>query len=310
MRQTYSPIRTAEPGTVGGCSVVTRRCSRSYGTVRPTVLAMAFSLLMVTACEGQQQRSPDGYALAAKPHSVELTHTLREISGLAADTKGRLFAHDDERGVVYHLDAMTGSVLKRFILGRSMVTEDFEGIAIAGHYMYLVTSAGVLYQFREGKDGQRVEYRVIRTGLNRDNNVEGLCYDSDSNSLLLACKGNPGKGYRDKRAVYAFDLQRQTLEPRPRLLLDERRLKSIAKGKHVQPSGIERHPFTGNYFIVASQGSMLVEMTPKGKMVSAARLDADRHAQPEGITFLPNGDLLISDEGKKHGRLTLYRYGK
>ena len=36
-------------------------------------------------------------------------------------------------------------------------------------------------------------------------------------------------------------------------------------------------------------------------------MSADRHAQAEGITFTPDYDIIISDEGKdKRARLTIY----
>ncbi|MCB2205931.1 SdiA-regulated domain-containing protein [bacterium] len=242
---------------------------------------------------------------------MKLAKHLKEISGLASDDRGRVFAHDDERGVVYRIDPMTGSILDYFLLGRTVVTEDFEGLAIAGEYFYLVTSNGDLYQFREGKDAGRVAYRVHRTPLDKRSDVEGLCYDPATSSLLLACKGDAGNGYgKHDRAVYSFDLRSHRLRDKPRFVLDERDFKDIAKGKEMRPSAIERQAGTGHFFILASQGHLLIEVDANGKMVAAGRLDADLHEQPEGLTFLPDGDMLISDEGKKHGRLSRYAAGK
>ncbi len=264
-------------------------------------------LLAAPACEAQKHAKPGGYDLDRNPHVMKLGKRLREISGLAVDARGRLFAHNDERGVIYRLDPMTGSVLSHFILGRTVVTKDFEGLAIAGDYFYMVTSAGSIYMFREGSDGGRVEYRVFRTSLGPRNDVEGLCYDPATEALLLACKGDPGKGYKGKRAVYSFDLGRKKLSPKPRFLLDEKNLLKKARGKEVRPSAIERHPKTGNFFVLAAQGETLIELSPEGKIVSQGKLEKKRHGQPEGLTFLPDGAMLISDEGKKHGTLTRYR---
>jgi uncharacterized protein YjiK len=263
-------------------------------------------LFATPACDAQRSARPGGYDLDRAAHVMDLGKRLKEVSGLATDSKGRLFAHDDERGVVYRLDPMTGSVLSYFILGRTVVTEDFEGLAIAGKYFFLVTSAGDIYMFREGPEGGRVEYRVYSTSLGPRNDVEGLCYDPATESLLLACKGDPGSGYKGKRAVYSFDLVTKQLSPKPRFLLDEKALLKKARGKDVRPSAIERHPKTGNFFVLAAQGETLIELSPEGKVIAQGKLDKKRHDQPEGLTFLPDGAMLISDEGKKHGTLSRY----
>lgn len=278
-----------------------------HGIMRHISGALLFMLLTgAPACEAQRHDRPGGYDLDRAPHVMDLGKRLKEVSGLATDARGRLFAHDDERGVVYRLDPMTGSVLSYFILGRTVVTEDFEGLAVAGKYFYLVTSAGAIYMFREGPDGGRVEYRVYRTPLGPRNDVEGLCYDPSTESLLLACKGDPGKGYRGKRAVYSFDLTTKQLISKPRFLLDEKMLLKNARGKDVRPSAIERHPKSGNFFILAAQGETLIELSPAGKVLAQGKLDKKRHDQPEGLAFLADGSMLISDEGKKHGTLSLY----
>ncbi len=271
-----------------------------------STLTLIVTLVAGQACDAQHKRTPGGYDLEAAPHAVKLGKNLKEISGLASDAQGRLFAHNDERGVVYQLDPMTGSVLSWFVLGRTMVHEDFEGLAIAGSYFYLVTSSGDLYQFREGAEGGRVEYRVSRTPLDRDNDVEGLCYDPQTQALLLACKGDAGKGYKGKRAVYSFDLKKERLGRTPRFLLDEDDLRGILRGKEFRPSAIERHPDTGHFFILASQGDAIIELSPSGEVLAGRRLAQGRHAQPEGLTFLFDGTMVISDEGKKHGALSLY----
>ena len=44
------------------------------------------------------------------------------------------------------------------------VADDFEGIAVAEGRIYLVTSAGRLYECREGADGASVLFQVYATG--------------------------------------------------------------------------------------------------------------------------------------------------
>ena len=49
---------------------------------------------------------------------VRLPAELREVSGLAVDSHGRLFTHQDETSAVYEVDPGTGSVVRRFHVGR------------------------------------------------------------------------------------------------------------------------------------------------------------------------------------------------
>ena len=55
-----------------------------------------------------------------------LHRRLREISGLASAPGDRIFAHDDERAVIYEIDR-EGRLVKAFAMGDKPVREDFAG---------------------------------------------------------------------------------------------------------------------------------------------------------------------------------------
>ena len=117
---------------------------------------------------------------------------------------GRLFAHDDELARISQIDYTNGNIIKSFFIGEKTIEGDFEGLAIANHFFYLVSSDGVIYEFVEGKEGTHVDFQKYRTKLKSKNDVEGLCYDPLDNTLLLACKGDPGKGDAGFKTVYSF----------------------------------------------------------------------------------------------------------
>ncbi len=226
-----------------------------------------------------------------KPSAVDLPTRLREISGLAMSEDGRLFGHGDEKGVIYQIDYQSGKIIKSFSLGRIAVRADFEGLAIAGNRFFLVTSWGNLYEFSEGKDEGYVSYQVHRTPLTLANDVEGLCYDPDTHSLLLACKEYPGRGYAKNKAI----------------LLPVQELRRKSRHKLFNPSGIERHPKTGTFFVIAAQGESIIEVSSSGDVLDQVTFRSGVHKQPEGITFSPDFTLLISDEGgRKRAKLTRY----
>lgn len=254
-------------------------------------------------------------------HKAKLSKKLNEISGLTMNDRDHLFAHNDEKSVVYQLNTKSGKILKKFTVGKKIQNEDFEGICFANGLFYLVTSNGDIYEFAEGEDNEEVKYKKYKTFLNSDNNVEGLCYDPNHNSLLLACKGDPGKKLKGNRAVYEFSLEDKKLKKKPRFLLPVKKIMEnyqkdfssklgeffLIKDDTFAPSGIEYNAATGNFYVLSFKGRLIVEINDSGKIVNQYLLDSKYHRQPEGITFTQYNKMIISDEaaGKK-AMLTVY----
>jgi uncharacterized protein YjiK len=253
--------------------------------------------------------------------SVKLPKELWELSGLAMTDDGRLFGHDDEKSVIYQIDYFNGKIVKKFSLGKKTLKKDFEGIAIVDNVFYLVASNGEIYEFLEGENKSSVPFKIYKTKLNSKNNVEGLCYDPDTESLLLACKGNPGKDYEGKRAVYSFSLSEKKLKKKPRFLISIEEVNKFNESDFAQklgdfflltddkfaPSGIEKHLQENSFFILSSQGRKIVEISENGDIIGVIFLDKEHHNQPEGITFSKKISLLIGDEGGSgKGKITRY----
>lgn len=267
---------------------------------------------MIISCSVAQEnsfRSLDNYNFNSDANLIiKLPKQLKEISGLAYTAGNYLFAHEDETGVVYKIDVETGSIVKKFEVGKKKLKKDFEGIAVVNDNLFLTTSSGVLYKFSEGEDNEEVEFEKVRTGLKKDNNVEGLCYDSTTNSLLLACKGKPGKGYDGFKAVYSFNVDEMKLKSEPRFLISLDQLKKDYGIKDFSPSGIEMNPRSGNFFIISANPEAIIELSPAGELLSAKELNKDNNKQPEGIAFDDDLRLIISDEGKsKKSKLTIIK---
>ena len=246
----------------------------------------------------------DAYTLSEETLTRwRLPERLKEISGLAT-LDGRLFGHGDELGIIYEIDPSHGRFVKAFALGEATVHDDFEGIAIAGDRFYLVASSGRLYESLEGADGERVLYNTYGTGIGRDCDVEGLAFEPADRSLLLLCKTPRPDGFV---RIHRWSLERRTLSENAPLLISVATLAAGIGGDSFHPSGIERHPDTGHYFVVAARESALAEVTPDGEVVSVRALPR-RHRQPEGIALLAKDVLALADEGARgRAHLTLYR---
>lgn len=79
-----------------------------------------------------------------------------------------------------------------------------------------------------------------------------------------------------------------------------------------KPSAAAIHPILKKLFIVCSQeGRGLIICDLEGNVEEAHRLDEGMYPQPEGITFAPNGDMYISNEGLiQPGSIVHYPYRK
>jgi uncharacterized protein YjiK len=252
---------------------------------------------------------------------VDLPRELAEISGLAFSPDGRLFAHGDERGIIWQLDPRTGKILKRFGLASGpgippymgkrpkpgVVTGDFEDIQIVGERFFLLSSNGILLEFREGKDGELVAFRAFDTGLARACELEGLTHDASSRSLLLLCKHPYRAAWHRQVVVLAWSLESGRLDPAPRLLLPERRIARLTDVDEFHGSAIAIAPESGDLVLVAGPQRRIIEISPAGELLAGRTLRPRLHRQPEGLAFDADRTLLISDEAAG-GRPTLTAY--
>ena len=266
-----------------------------------------FLILLISGSFIKPQSNLKGYNLK-DGKQFKLSDYLKEISGLAASDDGRIFCHDDERGIVYQLNYEEGKIVKRFSIDDNIPERDFEGIAIVKDIFYLITSSGDIYEFYEAVNGKNSKNKIYKTPLTVSYNVEGLCYDPLTNSLLIACKSYPGRNLKGYRAVYSFDLKEKRLISRPRFLLSLKKLDKIYGLKNFSPSAIEYNSRTGTFFILSSHVKAVVEISPDGKVLNAIPLSGKIHKQPEGLTFTKEMELIISDEGKNgRGTITAYK---
>lgn len=258
----------------------------------------------------QREISLESYDLKVETATHwKLPRCLKEISGLAMTMDNRLLAHNDEKGIIYEIDYRKGLIVKAFQLAdvANPVTGDFEGIATVDDQVYLVTSSGRLYECSEGAAGESVLFNIYATGIGRDYEIEGLAYDASQRALLLMCKEARRANLKERLAIYRWSTDEKQLIEDAHTGIPIIEFSRHIGGKEFQPSGIERHPVSGNYFVVAARQRAIAEITPGGEVVSVKEFPAQGHRQAEGITFAPDGTLIIADEGVgRKARLTFY----
>jgi uncharacterized protein YjiK len=235
-----------------------------------------------------------------------LPDQLREISGMATAPDGRLFAHDDERAVIYEVDAARGTIVKSFSLGDTPLTADFEGLAITPDgAFWMTTSRGRLYRFAEGANGAHVAFQAFDSGLGDVCEVEGLAYLPSEESLILACKENQARRMRDRVSLYRWPMSGAA---QPWRDVAESEIAGPAGVEHFRPSAIEVDAASGRVLLLSARDGALAELSADGAVLAARALGRG-HAQPEGLAVLPDGSLVISDEAAG-GPPQLSRYSR
>jgi uncharacterized protein YjiK len=249
------------------------------------------------------------YDFAKAEYAVDLQKELKEVSGLTIGNNERVFAHNDEYGIVYEINPLSGKTIKEFQIGSSKIKDDFEDITFVNDLFYLLNSKGELLVFTEADNNEFVIYKKYKTGLNSKYDTEGLCFDKSVNSLLIASKESVKKN--NKKYIFRFDLEINKLNEKPFLVIDLSKIKKGKKKEEFKPSAIIKNNKANTYFVLGGKSLALIELNSKSEIINQVELNDKYHFQPEGMIILKNDDLLISDEAEKgRGSITLYKSKK
>ncbi|MCB9236164.1 MAG: SdiA-regulated domain-containing protein [Bacteroidia bacterium] len=247
----------------------------------------------------------DWYDLAHPDQDFSLSSSLREISGLGFYQNGLIGAVQDEKGNLYLVDSQNGEIKEKIDFGKH---GDYEGVEFVDGEAWILRSDGDLFRIKKpGKKSQKEKH--FKNGLGHKYNAEGLGYDARQNRLLVACKGYPGDGKElvDKKAIYAFDLDKKEISNAPVYTLDQEYLFGKTPGFLFEPSGVAVHPTSGDIWVLSHTARGMVVLSPQGDLLRVLELDSDLFPQAEGITFMPDERLVIASEGMgKHGHLLIF----
>jgi uncharacterized protein YjiK len=266
-----------------------------------------------------------GYNLKHIDSKLVLPDILLEVSGVTEIDEKTVACIQDENGILFIYDINQNKIINQY---KFDIDGDYEGIARVENTIYILRSDGALIEIsRYNKPDFSMS--IYLTGAPASDN-EGLCYDASQNRLLIACKSKIAKGqeFKDIRAIYAFDLKTKKLSDEPiyefntdiiRIFAIEHKIKlpvKIYKKKNknitepnvkLRISAIGIHPITGDLYVLSATGFMLLVLDKTGGVKNIEKLNARVFNQAEGITFLKNGDMLITNEGQL-GKPNLLRF--
>lgn len=255
-------------------------------------------------------QSLDAYPLDNPTRVDTLPRELEEASGLTDVSSTEVAIVQDELGVIFVYDLKTRGVTKQVPFGPP---GDYEGLTRLGESMFVLASDGTLITVSNWRSAPRVDRRSLDLPTS-DN--EGLGYDPFSHRLLIAPKSRwqSGKANKHLRAVFALDPESRKLDALPALVMDvdslsdyanahDRALPAKARnGKQraalrFMPASIAVHPKTRELFVISAIDHVLASFDRAGNVTGYAMLNAERYRQPEGMTFLADGTLVIANEG-------------
>jgi len=263
------------------------------------------TIILLSACV--EEIAPANSYTTTPGKKIRLPKALNEISGLAMASETSVFAHDDEYGIVYEINTESGAVLRAFALGEPTVKDDFEGIAVSGEHIYLLTSNGRIYEAPIGEHGERVIFNVYDTGLGERCEFEGLAAAGTSGEFLALCKRSAKN--LPQRAVNIFRWSvADKLQPPELALSISLDVLADNQADAFRASAVERRN-NGGLVIISAANAMLIEANANGEILRSKNLSKKAHRQAEGVTISSAGDIIIADEAARrgHGQISVYK---
>lgn len=260
-----------------------------------------------------------GYRLSEPDEIYTLPGSLKEISGMQSINNTVVACVQDEKGIIYLFDREQRKLVQEIKWGKD---GDYEGVAGNADTLYVLESNGNIHQVANYQAAGSPSVKSWETGVYNGCDAEGIYLLSNEKKLLVACKegeGRAGTGTPSGvRSIWIFDLQKQELLSKPyrqinletleeELVTDGLDKLSLGLKKFfdaagesgvLAPSGIAVHPNTHDLFVVSAKSGLLVVLTPTGQVKYLEELPRSSFLYPESITFTPEGDLLIGNEGK------------
>lgn len=257
----------------------------------------------------------NGYDLENPETRLVLPEILFEISGLTDIDQHTVACVQDEEGLVFLYDLQENRIKRQFKFGEA---GDYEGITRVGNTLYILRSDGRLYEV-SNYQYNKVQITEYEIDIPVKNN-EGLGYDASNNRLLIAGKSKPkDEKYEDTKVVFGFNLNTKTVSEKPVYAFSLDKIRNFIQTSQQQaamaddpkvelhPSAIAIHPQSGDLFVLSSKDHLIYIFSAGGNLKTVYPLNEKLFNQAEGITFMDNGDMIISNEGK-NDEPTLLRF--
>ena len=271
---------------------------------------LAFSLAGCSAKKDKSYTSPPGYDFS-KPYIYKMPESLDEISGVTYYSKdSSVFAIQDEKGWLFKIHLNKNPL--QIDQWKFSSSGDYEDIALADSNFYVLKSKGVIDKFKFSS-GDSVELQAFKVPQNSKNEFETLYYDSSIRRLIVICK-NCEDDTKKQVTTWAFDPSTNSFSPAFTIETSKiRQALGDSDKSRFKPSAAAVHPLTGELYVIASVNHALVILKKDHSVKGTYNINRSLFKQPEGLTFTPNGDLIISNESAERGtaaNIIFFKYHK
>lgn len=241
-----------------------------------------------------------------KPSKLILNDQLLEISGISFYPKdSSVFAISNEKGYLFKIHLTKNFLVEKWKFDK---THDFEDIYFLDSTFYVLESNGNIHTINFSEKGDTIFTKKNVFPLKKNKNeFETLYYDQFRKAFILLCKDCQG----DKKSfltAWGYDPLTGIYTPSIFTINVDAIAKKTGKDEiKFKPSAATINPKTGDLWILSAVNQLLVVTDRDGILKDAFYLNPGKFTQPEGISFTPWGDLLISNEaGNKYNVATLF----
>ena len=290
-------------------------------------ISLLLYLILFNACNQSVPNSSNmishqiEYDLEKPTLSLKLPKELREISGISYFSDNLAIAIQDENAVLYFLSLSNGEIVDSLNFGED---GDYEGITSDEDNIYILRSDGYIFTMPKiATDSPKVN--KINTILDNRFDTEGICYNSKTKNLLIACKENADE--LSTRNIFNYSIEGQIIEKNPAYRISLNNIKKYLENApetvefdelrgyfddssedFFYPSDIAIHPISGDIHICSAKSiSLLIVISQEGNLKHIQLIPEEILPQTEGISFTPTGDLILCSEGKaKDERLFIF----
>ncbi|MFS8082037.1 MAG: SdiA-regulated domain-containing protein [Ginsengibacter sp.] len=238
------------------------------------------------------------------PKILMLNDALSEISGIFFYEKdSSVFAISDGSGNLYKIHLKKPFNIEKWKFSGS---HDYEDLFMLNDKFYILASNGDMTTLKFSPLGDTV-YRQKNKAPWDNNEFETLFYDQQSQKFVMICK-DCGEDKKAMVSTFNYDPDTRQFSKAPLVISTAKITEQLGEKKiKFKPSAAAINPKTGDLWILSAVNQILVTATQAGEVKNVYTLNPHLYTQPEGISFTPWGDLLISNEaGNKYNQATLF----
>ena len=124
--------------------------------------------------------------------------------------------------------------------------------------------------------------------LNKDNEITLICKDCEDDD-------------KEHLSTFIFNDTAEVHYREGPLLDMNSYVQKLGVKKHLKPSAAAINPITKDLYLLSSVMQVLLIYEPEGNLKEMVELNPEFYKQPEGLTFTPDGNLIISNEFANDG---------